>query len=114
MVAATPYVPDRGDVIWITFSPQAGHEQAGRRPALVISPANYNSTLDLCVCCPITSQRKNYPFEITIPQGFAVTGVVLSDQMKCQDWKARNAVFLCRLPNSVVRSVLKMVAKLVQ
>jgi mRNA interferase MazF len=77
-----PYVPDRGDAVWITLSPRAGHEQAGRRPALVLSPAQYNGRVGLAIVCPITSQSKGYPFEVPIPTGLAVTGVVLSDHVR--------------------------------
>jgi len=101
------YVPDRGDVIWISFDPQAGHEQAGRRPAVVISPAAYNHKVGLAILCPITNQIKGYPFEVVIPQGLKVTGAVLSDQVKNLDWKARKAELLCKLPESVVNEALK-------
>ncbi len=79
------YVPDRGDVIWLTFDPQEGHEQAGRRPALILSPVSYNSKVGLALLCPITKQQKGYPFEVALPTGFAITGVVLSDQIKSLD-----------------------------
>jgi mRNA interferase MazF len=79
------YIPGRGDVIWIAFNPQAGHEQARRRPALVLSPQRYNGRTGLAVLCPITNQRKGYPFEVEIPEGFAVTGVILADQIKNLD-----------------------------
>lgn len=81
------YVPDRGDVVWIDFNPQAGHEQAGRRPALVLSPARYNTKVGLLLLCPVTTQIKGYPFESNIPQGLKVTGTILSDQVKSLDWK---------------------------
>jgi len=86
---ARPYVPDAGDIVWISFSPQAGHEQAGHRPAVVLSPAAYNAKTSLMVCCPMTTQIKNYPFEVL------VTGVgpsaVLTDQVKSLDWRKRRA-----------------------
>jgi mRNA interferase MazF len=85
------YIPARGDIIWLTFNPQAGHEQAGRRPALVLSPSEYNEKVWLAILCPITSQIKGYPFEVEIPDGLPVTGVVLADQGKSLDWKARQA-----------------------
>jgi mRNA interferase MazF len=107
MVMPRAYVPDRGDVIWISFDPQAGHEQAGRRPAVVISPAAYNHKVGLAILCPITNQIKGYPFEVVIPQGLKVTGAVLSDQVKNLDWKARKAELLCKLPESVVNEALK-------
>ncbi len=101
------YVPDRGDVIWISLNPQAGHEQAGRRPALVLSPAAYNGKVGLALLCPITNQVKGYPFEVRIPPGLAVTGVVLADQVKSLDWRARHADFLITLPEAVATEVLQ-------
>jgi mRNA interferase MazF len=105
-------VPDRGDVIRISLSPQAGHEQAGRRPALVLSPAAYNGKVGLALACPITSQRKGYAFEVSIPQGLAVTGVVLADQVKCLDWRARKARYVCAIPPALVTEVLEKLATL--
>jgi len=96
------YVPDRGDVIWLTFRPQAGHEQAGRRPALVLSPKAYNGKVGLLLACPITNQVKGYPFEVIIPAGLEVSGVILADQAKSLDWHARKAECLCSLPPSVL------------
>src|SRR5215210_6554300 len=96
------YVPDRGDVVWISLNPQAGHEQAGRRPAVVLSPAAYNRKTGLAVLCPITNQIKGYPFEVVIPEGAAVSGAVLSDQVKSLDWKARRAERIGTLPREVV------------
>ncbi len=92
------YVPERGDVVWISLNPQAGHEQAGRRPAVVVSPRAYNSKVGLGLFCPITSQAKGYPFEVVIPDGLPVRGVVLADQVKSLDWRAREAEFAARLP----------------
>jgi len=100
------YVPDRGDVIWITLTPQAGHEQAGRRPALVLSPAAYNGKVGLAVLCPITNQQKGYPFEVRIPAGVKVTGVILSDQVKSLDWRVRQAERIDALPDPTVAEVL--------
>ncbi len=96
------YVPERGDAIWLTFDPQAGHEQAGRRPALVLSPSAYNSKVGLALLCPITSQVKGYPFEVAIPEGLEVSGVVLADQVKSLDWRVRHAVLIGQLPDGVV------------
>ncbi len=101
------YFPDRGDTIWLHFNPQAGHEQAGRRPALVLSPLAYNKRVGLALLCPITSQIKNYPFEVSIPEGMKIQGVVLSDQVKSLDWLARDAEFICKLPDDVTIDVLK-------
>lgn len=99
---AVSYVPGRGDLIWLQFNPQAGHEQAGHRPALVISPVAYNRRVGLALCCPITSQVKGYPFEVALPSGLEVEGVILSDQLRSLDWRARKAKRICRVPNEVL------------
>jgi len=101
------YIPDRGGVIWISLNPQAGHEQSGRRPVLVLSPAAYNGKVGMAIMCPITDQIKGYPYEVEIPSGLQVTGAVLSDQVKCLDWRARKAEFMCKLPSKVIIEVLK-------
>lgn len=106
------YVPRRGDVVWLSFQPQAGHEQRGRRPALVLSPAAYNGKVGLALFCPITSQVKGYPFEVAVPAGLEVSGVVLSDQVKSLDWRARHAEFVGRLPEKQVLEVLEKVGAL--
>ena len=85
------FIPERGDVVWINLDPQAGHEQAGVRPVLVLSPASYNGRVGLMVCCPITTQSKGYPFEVLIKNNLKVSGVILADQVKSLDWKARGA-----------------------
>jgi mRNA interferase MazF len=100
------YVPQRGDVVWITLNPQAGHEQAGRRPALVLSPTAYNSKVGLAILCPITNQIKGYPFEVPIPDGFSITGAILSDQVKSLDWRARDTQLICALPTKTVTETL--------
>ena len=100
------YVPERGDAIWLTFNPQAGHEQAGRRPALVLSPKPYNEKVGLMICCPITNQQQVYPFEVALPQDIGVTGVILSDQIKSLDWRVRNANFIAHVPDDIVADVL--------
>src|SRR5262245_2057538 len=107
------YVPDRGDAVWITLNPQAGHEQAGRRPAVILSPAAYNGKVGLAILCPITNQVKGYPFEVVIPSGLAITGTILSDQVKSPDWRARNATFISRLPASTIAEVLQKLNTLV-
>ena len=107
------YVPGRGDIVWISFNPQAGHEQAGRRPALVLSPGAYNEKVGLAILCPITSQVKGYPFEVIIPDGLNVSGVILSDQVKSLDWKARQAEFVSRLPEEALNEVLQKLATLI-
>ncbi len=106
------YVPKRGDAIWINFSPQAGHEQFGKRPAIILSPQSYNGKVGLCLLCPITNQVKGYPFEVLIPAGLGVTGVVLSDQAKSLDWRVRNAEFIGDLPEAVIIEVLKKLKSL--
>ena len=108
------YVPERGDVVWLMFTPQAGHEQAGRRPAVVLSPAAYNGKVGLALLCPITTQQKGYPFEVAIPTGVAVTGVILADQVKSLDWRVRQADFIVRLPDSIVTEVLAKLLTLIQ
>ena len=107
------FVPDRGDVVWIDLNPQVGYEQAGRRPALTVSPAGYNGKVGLAVFCPITSQIKGYPFEVVIPKTSKIQGVVLSDQVKNLDWHARNTQLICRLPDEVTREVLAKLNTLV-
>jgi mRNA interferase MazF len=86
---ARSYVPETGDVVWLEFSPQAGHEQAGHRPALVLSPASYNGKTGMMICCPMTTQIKGYPFEVVISRN--PPSAVLSDQVKSLDWRARRA-----------------------
>lgn len=100
------YVPRRGDAIWISLNPQAGHEQAGRRPAVVLSPESYNAKVGLGLFCPITGKVKGYPFEVRIPEGQEVSGVALSDQIKSLDWRARRAEFICHLPSATIGEVL--------
>ena len=100
------FIPERGDAVWITLNPQAGHEQAGRRPAVVLSPAAYNKKVGLALLCPITSQTKGYPFEAILPPGLKVQGAVLSDHVKCLDWKARDVKLICKLPETLIAEVL--------
>jgi mRNA interferase MazF len=103
---ARRYVPARGEVVWITLNPQPGHEQSGRRPALVLSPSAYNGKVGLAILCPITSQTKGYPFEVAIPSGSKLAGVVLADQVKNLDWRVRKAEFICKLPRKTTDEVL--------
>jgi mRNA interferase MazF len=112
MVAASTYVPRRGDVVRLTFDPQAGHEQAGRRPAVVLSPSAYNAKVGLALLCPITSQVKGYPFEVVLPPGLPVSGAIMADQVKRLDWQARTAEFICALPAAVVSEVLQKIGLL--
>jgi mRNA interferase MazF len=110
-VVRRTYVPERGDAVWLQFNPQAGHEQAGRRPALVLSPAAYNGKVGLAVLCPITSQSKGYPFEVAISTR-KLTGVILSDQVKSLDWRVRQAEMIERVPDAVVQEVLAKLSSL--
>ncbi len=108
------YIPKRGDAIWLDFNPQVGREQAGRRPAFVVSPASYNGKVGLALVCPVTSRVKGYPFEVEIPAGVGVEGVVLSDQLKSLDWRKRQAGFICALPETTVQEVLKKIEALLR
>ena len=103
---ARRYVPARGDAVWITFMSQASHEQAGRRPALVLSPASYDGKVGLAILCPITSQVKGYPLEVAAPSGSRLGGVILADQVKSLDWRVRKAEFICKLPRETTAEVL--------
>ena len=107
MVKSATYIPQCGDVVWITLNPQAGHEQAGRRPAVVLSPGSYNDKTGLAIFCPVTSQVKGYPFEVLLPGGLPVAGAILSDQVKSLDWRIRNAELLCTLPAVTISEVLQ-------
>jgi mRNA interferase MazF len=113
MVDPRKYVPQRGNVIWITLNPQAGHEQAGRRPAVVLSPESYNVKTGLSILCPITNQIKGYPFEVLLPDGLPVAGAILSDQVKSLDWRARNAELICTLPDDTITETLHKLNTLV-
>jgi len=106
------YVPQRGDVVWLTFNPQAGHEQAGRRPAVVLSPTAYNQKVGLAIFCPITNQIKGYPFEVLVPAGLAITGAILADQVKSLDWRTRQAELIDTLPDLTMIEVLQKLNKL--
>ena len=110
---ARRYVPDRGDIVWLQFDPQAGHEQAGRRPALMISPKAYNQKVGLALFCPITSQVKGYPFEVVLPRGLPASGAILSDQLKSLDWRVRRAQRICVAPCDVVEETLARIQALV-
>jgi mRNA interferase MazF len=113
VVEGKEYVPQRGDVVWVSLNPQAGHEQAGRRPAVVVSPGSYNAKAGLALLCPITSRIKGYPFEVNLPEGLPTSGAVLSDQVKCLDWRARHAELLCALPQETISELLQKLATLV-
>jgi mRNA interferase MazF len=113
MVRRAPCAPDRGDLVWLTFDPQAGQEQRGRRPALVLSPRAYNARVGLGLFCPITSQVKGYPFEVALPQKGKITGVVLADQLRSLDWRARKAEFAAKAPADTVEEALAKLRTLV-
>jgi mRNA interferase MazF len=108
------YVPARGDIVWLSFTPQAGHEQAGRRPALTLSPEGYNEKTSLTLFCPITSSAKGYPFEVLLPATGSVSGVVLADQVKSLDWRARRASFESHAPRQVVGEALEQISVLLE
>ena len=112
MVSSRTYVPQCGDVVWITLNPQAGHEQAGRRPAVVLSPQSYNGKTGLALLCPVTNQIKGYPFEVLIPAALPIAGAVLSDQVKSLDWRAGNAELICTLPTETISEVLQKLVTL--
>ena len=107
------YIPDKGHIIWLAFNPQAGHEQTGRRPALVLSPSSYNAKTGLAVLCPVTSSVKGYPFEVTIPDGYPINGVILSDQIKNLDWTVRRAEFCCETGKEILNDVLAKIHSLI-
>lgn len=107
------YVPDKKDIVFITFNPQAGHEQAGHRPALVISPKAYNEKTGLAIFCPITTKIKGYPFEVLIPEGLEVKGAILVDQVKSLDWRIRQAKFICTLPQDSFNEAIEKLSVLI-
>jgi mRNA interferase MazF len=112
-VRGEPYAPSRGEIVWLQFEPQAGHEQSGRRPAVIISPRQYNQKVGLCLCCPVTSKAKGYPFEVELPAGMKVEGVVLCDQLKSLDWKARKARMIGTLPGRSLKEIQARILALV-
>ena len=107
------FIPDKGVIIWLSFDPQAGREQAGRRPAVVLSPAMYNEKSGLALVCPITNKIKSYPFEVRLPDDLPVSGVVLSDHLKSIDWNKRRAEFICQAPDEVMSEVQSKLAPLI-
>jgi mRNA interferase MazF len=111
---ARSYVPERGDIVWLQSDPQAGHEQAGKRPALVLSPSAYNGRVGLALLCPITSQRKGYPFEVGLPAGMRVQGVVLADQIKSLDWRTRRAQRADSVPPAVLDEAVAKIRVLLE
>lgn len=107
------YIPDRGHLVWLSFTPQAGREQAGRRPGLILSPAAYNARVGLAVVCPVTSQIKGYPFEVVLPTGLAISGVVLADHVRSVDWHARQSDFAGAVPPGILRDVANKLRPLI-
>ncbi|AFZ37005.1 transcriptional modulator of MazE/toxin, MazF [Stanieria cyanosphaera PCC 7437] len=107
------YIPDRGDIIKLSFSPQQGKEQAGIRPALVISPVAYNRISHFILACPITSQVKGWRFEVVLPQGLNTYGVILADQVRLLDWQIRQAKLIEKAPSEVIEEVLARLSPLV-
>jgi len=101
------YIPERGDLVWLNFTPQSGHEQAGKRPAIVLSPSIYNGKTGLMITCPITSKVKGYPFEVKIPAKLKIKGVVLADHVKNLDWKIRKAKYICKFPSNNLLDVME-------
>lgn len=108
------WTPDQGDLIWISFTPQAGREQAGHRPAVVVSAAAYNRKSELALMCPVTKRMKGYPFEVRLPEGLPIQGAILSDQVRSLDWKARKSEFICRLPKDIMLEVMGKLTALLQ
>jgi mRNA interferase MazF len=107
------YAPERGDIVWLRFDPQRGREQAGRRPAFVISPRAYNRKVGLALFCPITSKVKGYPFEVELPKGLKASGAVLCDQIKSLDWRVREAEKVCPAPADVLEEATAKILALV-
>jgi mRNA interferase MazF len=107
-----PYVPDNGDIVWLSFDPQKGHEQAGRRPFLVLTPRAYNERTSLIVGCPITSRAKGYPFEVGLSPENALQGVVLADQVKSLDWRERRAEFAEEAAEVTLRATRQLIKTL--
>jgi mRNA interferase MazF len=106
------FVPDAGDLVWLDFTPQAGREQAGRRPAVVLSPRPYNEKTSLAIVCPTTSQAKGYPFEVAMPTRSRITGVILADHLKSLDWRERRAQRIGKIPRSHLKQVLELISTL--
>jgi mRNA interferase MazF len=107
------YIPNKGDIVWLNFNPKSGHEQAGLRPALVLSPKDYNQKVGLALFCPITSIKKGFPFEVIIPEGLKVQGVILSDHVKSLDWRIRKAKFVCKVGKETMKEVIDKMSLLI-
>jgi mRNA interferase MazF len=113
-VVTRGFVPDAGDLVWLDFTPHAGREQAGRRPAVVLSPRAYNEKTSLAIVCPITSQVKGYPFEVEVPASSRVTGVILADHLKSLDWRQRRAQRIGKIPQSSLKKVRELISALLR
>ena len=113
MVKSKNYIPEKGDIVWLDFDPQAGHEQRGRRPALVISHKSYNEKVGLGIFCPITSKEKGFPFEVKAI-GKKIIGCVLSDQVKSLDWKIRNIEFIEKTNDEVIDRVVEIIKVIIE
>ena len=113
MVNPEAYAPARGDIVWLQFNPRVGHEQSGRRPALVVSPEAYNRKVGLALMCPITPRVQGYPFEVCLPEGGMITGAILADQIKSLDWRARRAEKAGEASAAIVKEVLGKIGVLV-
>ncbi len=109
-----PWAPERGDAVWLDFDPHLGHEQGGRRPAVVLSASRYNGRIGLAMMCPVTSREKGYPWEVALPADLPVSGVVLADQARSVDWRARHAELICSLPPGFIESVVEKVQTLIE
>lgn len=114
MVTTVPYIPDRGDLVWLDFDPQAGHEHSGRRPAFVISPKSYNKKTRLMLCCPVTTQVKGYPFEVAVEGVTGVRGVILADQVKSLAWLVRRAEKRGKVTSEVLEEVVLKIRALLE
>ena len=114
MLTPTAYIPWRGDVVWINLDPQKGPEQAGHRPAVVLSRSDYNRKTRLAVICPITTRAKGYPFEVSIPEDVEVKGVILVDQIRCVAWQERRAAFICQIPVQTIKEVWQKIELLLE
>ena len=108
------YVPERGDLIWLSFDPQSGHEQSGHRPAIVISSREYNEKVGLALCCPVTSKIKDYPFEVRIIIKNKIDGVILSDQIKSLDWKKRQAMYIASASKETLNETVEKLSLLIK
>ena len=107
------YIPQKGDIVWLNFDPGAGHEQKGKRPALILSPKIYNQKTSLCIALPITSKIKGYPFEVNLPADLKISGTILSDQVKSLDFIVRRATFVCKVPKNILKQVEQNVVDLI-